>query len=198
MIVLPRSEVVRTRTIAILALVLGVVALMLALGIGSGVLDPTPVRIGIGILAAGAIVLSLIHIFSSRGPGKIVLFHQGDWTILATNQLHQANRLRFFRDVLGEHSFAFGDEDRERWSALTREGFHPVFNVRGLRKTYLLTLCWMTFDQVYVMDHLGRWDYFDCRNTSEPTYSSRGVSPFRDDSVVPRQEPKEKKQNQPA
>lgn len=188
MVVLPRSEVVRTRTIAILALVLGVVALMVALGVGSGVLGPTPVRIGIGLLAAGAIVLGLVHLFSLRGPGKIVLFHQGEWTVLATNQLHQANRLRFFRDVLGEHSFAFSDEDRERWSALTREGFHPVFNVRGLRKTYLLTLCWMTFDQVYVLDHLGRWDYFDCRNTSEPTYSSRGVSPFRDDSVVPRPE----------
>lgn len=195
MVVLTRSEIVRTRTIAVLALILGVVGLMLTFGAGFGLPGPAPVRIAIGILAAGAIVLSLIHILSLRGPGKIVLFHQGEQTVLATNQLHPANRLRFFRDVLSEHSFAFSDEDRERWSALTREGFHPVFNVRGLRKTYLLTLCWMTFDQVYVLDHLGRWDYFDCRNTSEPTYSSRGVSPFRDDSVVPR---REEKQNQPA
>jgi hypothetical protein len=182
MVILPRNEVARTRTIAVFALALGVIVLV---GMVRGEDLAAGFRLALGLVALAGIVLSVVHILSMRGPGKIVLFHQGEQTILATNHLHQANRLRFFRDVLGEHSFAFSDEDRERWSTLAREGFHPVFNVRGLRKTYLLSLSFMTFDEVYVFDHLGRWDFFDCRNTSEPTYSTRGVSPFRDDSVVP-------------
>lgn len=182
MVILPRNEISRMRALAVLAILMGVVLLA---GIVGGVVAATAARIGLGLIALSGIALGAVLLVSMRGPSKIVLFHQGDRTILATNHLHQANRLRFFRDVLGEHSFAFSDEDRERWSALTREGFHPVFNVQGLRKTYLLSLCFMTFDEVYVFDHLGRWDFFDCRNTSEPTYSSRGVSPFRDDSVVP-------------
>jgi hypothetical protein len=182
MVILPRNENSRMRALAVLAALMGATLLAGAIG---GVIAPIGGRLLLGLVALAGVALAVVLLVSMRGPSKMVLFHQGEWTILATNHLHQANRLRFFRDVLGEHSFAFSDEDRERWSALTREGFHPVFNVHGLRKTYLLSLCFMTFDEVYVFDHLGRWDFFDCRNTSEPTYSSRGISPFRDDSVVP-------------
>ena len=182
MVILPRNELRRTRAIAVLALVLALVVLV---GVAEGAGIAPGLRLILGIVALAGIVLPLIHILSVRGPSTIVLFHQGDQTILATNHLHQANRLRFFRDILGEHSCAFSDEDRERWSVLGKEGFHPIFNVRDLRRTYLLSLCFMTFDEVYVLDHLGRWDYYDCHNTSEPTYSTRGVSPFRDDSILP-------------
>jgi len=182
MVILPRNEITRTRTLSVLAIVLAV-AVLIGLTRGAGL--PTVLRLGLGAIALGSLALSGLHLLSMRGPSKVVMFHQGNRTIIATNHLHQANRLRFFRDLLSDHSVAFSDEDRERWSALAKEGFHPVFNVHDLRKTYLLTICCMTFDQVYVLDHLGRWDYFDSRNTSEPTYSSRGVSPFRDDSIVP-------------
>lgn len=182
MVILPRNEIRRTRVIAILSAIL-------ALAVLGGLLrspDLHPaIRLGLGLAALAGLVLPVVHILSMRGPSKMVLFHQGNQTILATNHLHQGNRLRFFRDVLGEHQFAFSDEERERWSALEKEGFHPVFNVRDLRKTYLLALCCMTFDEVYVLDHLGRWDFFNCHNTSEPTYSTRGVSPFRDDWILP-------------
>lgn len=182
MVILPRNEIRRSRIIAILAFFLGVIVLVRAIQTPNA---SPGVRIVLGVVALAAVVMSLVHLLSSRGPSKIILFHQGDHTILATNHLHQANRLRFFRDVLGEHSFAFSDEQRERWSGLEKAGFHAVFNVRDVRKTYLLALSCMTFDEVYVLDHLGRWDYYNCHNTSEPTYSSRGVSPFQDDSVLP-------------
>jgi len=182
MVILARNEVKRTQIISVVAIILGLATLVGLVRADGG---PTGVSIALGLIALAGIVLAVIHILSGRGPSKIILFHQGNHTVLATNHLHQANRLRFFRDILSDHSVAFSDEERERWSTLAKEGFYPVFNVRELRKPYLLALCFMTFDEVYVLDHLGRWDYFDCHNTSEPTYSSRGVSPFRDDSILP-------------
>jgi len=185
MVIFQRNEVKRTRIIAALAVVLALFAILGVFGITSG---GGALRVIIGVLALATLVLATVHLLSGRGPGKIILFHQGDHTILATNHLHPANRLRFFRDLLNDHSIPFSDEQRARWNALEKEGFHPVFNVRDLRKPYLLAICFMMFDDVYVLDHLGRWDYFNCHNTSEPTYSSRGVSPFRDDSILPKAE----------
>ena len=48
------------------------------------------------------------------------------------------------------------------------QGFHPVFKLQNVRNPFLLPLCFMLFDEVFVWDHTNRWDYFDCRNTSEP------------------------------
>ena len=68
---------------------------------------------------------------------------------------------------------------------MTREGFHPVLYVRKARKTLLLPLCYMIFDDVFVFDHTQRWDHYDCANTPNPTYAERGVSPFKNDAVIP-------------
>ena len=186
MIVLPRNEVTRMRISSIFSVILGLAVLIGVIRTPSD--SSELVRAGlllIGAIAVAALVLALFHLFTRRRTSRAILFRQGDLTVIATNQLHDGFKLRFFRDVLGENMVSFSDEERERWSVLEKEGFHPIFNVRNLRKTYLLSLCFMVFEEVFVFDHTNHWDYFDCRNTSEPTFPERGVGPFRDDSIMP-------------
>ena len=138
-----------------------------------------------GLVAVVTLVLSIFPLIYRRATSKLLLFHQGNDYVVATNHLHDGFKLRFFREVLSDAVGPLSDDDRIRWNGLSREGFHPVFVIRNTRKTVTLPISSMLFDEVFVCDHTQRWDYYDCRNTSEPTFSKRGVSPFKNDSVVP-------------
>ena len=186
MVVVARSEIKRMRIVSILTLILAIAVLFGVISNFSDRSEPIQaVLIALGLVALVAAPLAGIQLWLDRGPSKAVIFNSGDQMVIATNQLHQGFKLRLFRDLLSEHMVAFSDEERERWSVLTKEGFHPVFLMNNVRKTFLLPICFMVFDEVFMTDGSGRWDYYDCRNTSEPTFAERGIGPFSDDSIVP-------------
>lgn len=186
MVVVARSELKRMRTICILTIILAVAAVIGVISdIGSKTDAVQAALVALVLVALVAAVLAALQLWLDRGPSRAVVFHSDERMIVATDQLHQGFKLRLFRDLLTENMFAFSDDERERWSALTKEGFHPVFNLRNVRKTFLLPICFTVFDEVFYSDGSGRWDYYDCRNTSEPTYAERGVGPFSDDSIIP-------------
>ncbi len=186
MVVLGRNEINRMRLAGALAIVSAIAVLI---GVASTFPGSSgPVRLGLmglGLVAVVTLVLSIFPLIYRRATSKLLLFHQGNDYVVATNHLHDGFKLRFFREVLSDAVGPLSDDDRIRWNGLSREGFHPVFVIRNTRKTVTLPISSMLFDEVFVCDHTQRWDYYDCRNTSEPTFSTRGVSPFKNDSVVP-------------
>jgi len=145
-------------------------------------------RVGLtllGLVALGAGIFSAIQIWANRGFSQVVIFTEPGHFVIATSSLHEGYKLRFFRDVLNENITSFTDSEREHWSVLEQVAFHPVFKVHSVRKQVLLPLCFMVFDEVFVVDHSRRWDFFNSRNTSEPTYSDRGVGPFEVERILP-------------
>ena len=186
MVVLTRSELKKAHIGGALGVILAATVLVGIVSNFSGSSDILQIGLlALGLVAVAAIAITLIQFLSHRNTNKIVLFHQADATIVATNHLHEGFKLRFFRDVLNDNLVAFSDEEREQWSALRSQGFHPVFKIQNVRNPFLLPLCFMLFDEVFVWDHTNQWDYFDCRNTSEPTHSERGIGPFVDESILP-------------
>ncbi len=186
MVVLPRSEIKRSKLGAFLTLIVGVFAIGSAWTLyaeaGAG---GQAALVLVAIAALAAIALASIQILSHRHRSRAVIFHDGEQFVVATNHLHEGFKLRFFRDILNENITSFSDEERERWNALNRVGYHAVFRVHNVRKPVLLPLCFMVFDEVFTVDHSRRWDYFNSTNTSEPTFSDRGVGPFDIDLVLP-------------
>ncbi len=186
MVFFSRREINRMRTGQMLGMLLGLTVLVI---VARGFSQSNPTGqfffILIALVALATIAIALIQLLTYRGSSKAILFHQDDKMIIATNHLHDGYRLRFFRDLLNDNITAFSDAEREQWSALTKEGFNAVFKIHGVRKPFILPMLFLVFDEVFVSDHTNRWDYFDCRNTSEPTYSRRGVRPFDDESVLP-------------
>ncbi len=186
MVFFSRREINRMRTGQMLGMLLGLTVLVV---VARGFSQSNPTGqfffILIALVALATIAIALIQLLTYRGSSKAILFHQDDKMIIATNHLHDGYRLRFFRDLLNDNITAFSDAEREQWSALTKEGFNAVFKIHGVRKPFILPMLFLVFDEVFVSDHTNRWDYFDCRNTSEPTYSRRGVRPFDDESVLP-------------
>ena len=186
MVVLPRSELRRNQWAGVLTCVL---ALAVLAGIPSAYAAAGEgARVGVILLALAAVAaagLSVMQILAHRRGSRAVIFHESGHFVIATNLLHEGYKLRYFRDVLNEQITSFTDEERDRWRVLERVGFHPVFKVSRVRKPVLLALCFMVFDDVFVVDHTRRWDYFDSRSTSEPTHSARGVGPFDLDAVMP-------------
>ena len=186
MVVLARNEINRVHLAGAFAIVMAIVVL-----IGIASIFPSssePVRlalVGLGLAGVVTLILSILQLFSRRTASKLILFHQGNDYVVATNHLHDGFKLRFFRDILSDGIGPFSDDERIRWSALSQEGFHPVFVIRNTRKTLILPICYMLFDEVFVCDHTQRWDYYDCRKTSDPTFSRRGVSPFKNDGIIP-------------
>jgi hypothetical protein len=186
MVVLPRSEIRRAQLVGILSSVLSVVVIggIVSVFADASPLGQVPLTL-LGLVAVAAIGLSLMQLLSHRGASRALIFHEGDHYVVATNFLHEGYKLRFFRDILNEKIVSFSDAERDQWSALERVGYHAVFSVRDVRKPVLLPLCFMVFDEVFVVDHNRRWDYFNSKNTSEPTFSDRGVGPFDLDAVLP-------------
>ena len=186
MVVLPRSEIKRAQLGGMLTCILGAAVLGGVLFNFAGASEL--VRVGMTLLAIVALVaigLSLLSILSHRRNNQAVLFQDEDHFVVATNHLHEGYKLRFFRDILNEKIVSFTDAEREHWKVIEQFGFHAVFNVHDVRKPVLLPLCFMVFDEVFVVDHTRRWDYFNSKNTSEPTFSDRGVGPFDLEAVLP-------------
>jgi hypothetical protein len=186
MVVLPRSEIKRTQIGGVLTCILGVVVLAGTLANFAGASELVQVgMILLVIVALAAMALSVLGALSHRRNSKAVLFQEDDNFIVATNHLHEGYKLRFFRDILNEKIVSMTDAEREHWKVIEQFGFHAVFNVQHVRKPVLLPLCFMVFDEVFLVDHTRRWDYFNSQNTSEPTFSDRGVGPFDLDGVLP-------------
>ncbi len=186
MVVLGRNEINRVRFGCMLNILMSAAVLVVVGMTFSGSSEGTQVVLLLmGLAAITGLLLSVLQVWSHRIRSKAVIFHQGEDMVIATNHLHEGFKLRFFRDILTEDLINFSDEDRNKWSVLTREGFHPVLKIRNARKTLILPLCHMIFDDVFVFDHTERWDHYDCGSTSTPTYAERGIGPFKDDSVIP-------------
>lgn len=186
MVVLGRNEVNRMRLAGALAIIMSLVALTAVTFIFFD--SPEIVRWGLLVLSITAvvtIVVSSMELFSNRSVSKIILFQADNDYIVTTNHLHDGFKLRFFRDIFGDAIGHFSDEDRTKWSVLSKEGIHPVFIIHNTRKTLILSISQMLFDEVFVYDHTGQWNYFDCRQTSEPTSSERGLSPFKQEGLIP-------------
>ncbi len=179
MVVLQRNEVSRSRIIFFLTLILSVLTLA---GIGisfSGASDATRIfLVVLGLLALLAIVLSLLQLYVYPKRSQILLFQNDDEIVIATNALHEGFKLRFLRDILGEHVSAFSDEDRLRWKVLEADGFFATLYVRNVRKVIMLRLCTMIFDDVFVADRNNRWEHHDSSSTSEPSFSKREMPPL--------------------
>jgi len=186
MVVLARSEINRMRLVGALAIVMSV-AVFVAIGVIFA-RSSEPVRLsllGLALAATITLILSTLQLFSRCTASKIVLFHQGNDYVVLTNHLHDGFKLRFFRDVLSDAVGPFSDAERIKWNVLSKEGFHPVFVIQNTRKTLIMPICYMLFDEVFVCDHTQRWDYYDCRKTSDPTLAQRGTSPFKKDFSLP-------------
>ena len=186
MVVVPRNEIKRVQIGGVLTCVLSVVVLT---GIVTNFMGATEFlkicMLLLAIVALSAIALSVVGVFSTRRNSKAVIIQKQDHYIVATNHLHEGYKLRFFRDVLNEKIVSFTDAEREQWKSIEQFGFHAVFNVKEVRKPVLLPLFFMVFDEVFVVDHTNRWDYFNSKNTSEPTFSHRGVGPFDLNAITP-------------
>jgi hypothetical protein len=179
MVVLPRNEVSRIRIILLLTVVLSVLTLA---GIGmnfSAVSDAVRVFLSVlAVIAIAALVLSLVQLYAYPKRSQVLLFQNDDAIVIATNALHEGFKLRFLRDILGEHVSAFTDEDRTRWQSLEADGFYAALYVRDVRKVMMLRLCTMIFDDVFFADRNKRWEHHDSSNTAEPSFSKREMPPL--------------------
>src|SRR5881396_522977 len=179
MVVLQRNEVSRNRVLFFLTIILSVVVLA---GIAirfSGASDGMHVLFvllgGVAVVAAG---LSILQVYAHPRRSQVLLFQNDSEIVVATNALHEGFKLRFLRDILGEHVTAFSDEDRARWKSLEADGYHATLYVRNIRKLIMVRLCTMIFDDVFVADRNNRWEHHDSSSTAEPSYSKREMPPL--------------------
>src|SRR2546427_4323633 len=111
MVVLQRNEVSRSRTIFFLTLVLSALSLIGIAISFSGASEVTRLfLVLLGALAGTAMVLSLLQLYTYPKRSQVLLFQNEDEIVIATNALHEGFKLRFLRDILGEHVMAFSDE----------------------------------------------------------------------------------------
>ena len=184
--VLARKELNRIRLGNALALLMALVVLL-------GALTFLPHTSNIGRLALiGRIFISILTLLvtvfqlaSRLSRSKVILVQRGNDFTVITNSLHDGFKLRFLRDILTDAISPLSDVQRKQWELLDTEGFHPVFVLVNVRKTLIITICCLIFDEVIFYDHKQRWDYYDCTKTSDPTFPIRGTSPFKTDSVIP-------------
>jgi hypothetical protein len=174
MVVLQRNEVSRNRLLYILTVILSAVVLSGIFLNFSGMSQPTQaLSLLLGVIAAGALVLSVVQLLSHPRRSQVLLFQRDDEIVVATNALHEGFKLRFLRDILGEQVTSFTDEDRAHWKSLEDDGFHAALYVRSVRKLIMLRLCTMIFDDVFVADRNNRWEHHDSSTTAEPLHSRR-------------------------
>ena len=110
------------------------------------------------------------------GRYRLWLWAAACWFVMSMDEactLHEGFKLRFLRDVLGEHVASFTDEERARWKPLEEDGFYATLYIRNARKVMMLRLCTMIFDDVFVADRNGRWEHHDSSRTAEPSFSKR-------------------------
>jgi hypothetical protein len=174
MVVVQRNEVSRGRFLGFLTIVLSAVVFAgIALAF-SGRSQPVQlVLVLLALIALIAVVLSVIQLYVHPKRSQVLLFNRDEEMVVATNALHEGFKLRFLRDILGEHVASFSDEERARWKNLEADGFYASLYVRNVRKVMMLRLCTMIFDDVFVADRNDRWEHHDSSSTSEPSYSKR-------------------------
>jgi len=174
MVVLQRNEVSRNRLLYILTIILSAVVLAGIIANFSQRSEPAQAfSVLLGAIAVVAVVLSLIQLLAHPKRSQVLLFQRDDEMVVATNALHEGFKLRFLRDILGEHVSSFTDEDRAHWKSLEDDGFYAALYVRHVRKLIMLRLCTMIFDDVFVADRNNRWEHHDSSRTAEPSYSRR-------------------------
>jgi hypothetical protein len=174
MVVMQRNEVRRSRfifflTIGISALAIGWIAVNFS---GSADLGRL-LLVLLGVAAAAGIVLSLVQLYAYPRRSQVLLLQTDEGIVIATNALHEGFKLRFLRDILGEHVVAFSDEERQRWKPLEADGFYATLHIRDVRKLIVLRLCMMIFDDVFYADSKNRWEHHDSSCTAEPSFSKR-------------------------
>src|SRR3989442_12663940 len=153
MVVLQRNEVSRNRLLYILTIILSAVVLAGIIANFSQRSEPAQAfSLLLGAIAVVAVVLSLIQVCAYPKWSQVLLFQRDDEMVVATNALHEGFKLRFLRDILGEHVSSFTDEDRAHWKSLEDDGFYAALYVRNVRKLIMLRLCTMIFDDVFVAD----------------------------------------------
>ena len=174
MIVVQRNEINRIRFLCFLTIFLSAVVLVnIFLGF-SRRSEPIKVLLAmLGVASVLALVISIIQLYAHPRRSKLILFQREDEMVVATNAIHEGFKLRFLRDVLGERVASFSDEERARWKPLESDGFYATLYVRNVRKLIMLRLSTMVFDDVYVVDRMGRWEHYDSSSTAEPSFSRR-------------------------
>jgi hypothetical protein len=179
MVIVQRNEVSRNRVLHILTIILSAVVLAgIIFNVSRSSEMVQALCVLLGAIAVVAVVLSLIQLFAYPKRSQVLVFHRDDEMVVATNALHEGFKLRFLRDILGEHVASFTDEDRARWKSLESDGFYAALYVRSVRKLIMLRLCTMIFDDVFVADRNNRWEHHDSSRTAEPTYSKREMPPL--------------------
>ncbi len=186
MVIQQRTELQRNRILYFLSIILG--GVVIADGI-AGYSSASPsmqvVMVAAGVIALAAIVVANIQIFSFPRRSHALLIQRENDTVIATNAVHEGFKLRFLRDVLHEHVFAFSDEDHVQFKPLESDGYFPAMVVRDVRKVLLLRYCTMMFDDVYFVDKTNRWEHHDSSSNSEPTSHKREQPPLRAWKLVP-------------
>jgi hypothetical protein len=172
MVVLPRTELGRTRLLYFLTIILGAAAVVMASLFYSQVSESYRiVLILLGITGIVALALSLLQMYAYPRRSHALLVHRGTEMIIATNALHEGFKLRFLRDVLSDNVSSLSDEERARWKFLEADGYYPALYVRNPKKILILRLCTMLYDDVFAVDASHRWEHHDCASTSEPTFA---------------------------
>src|SRR5262249_6582647 len=132
MVIQQRTDVFRNRILYFVTIILSLALVVEALR------TMEPVFLALGGLAIGAIILTLIQLYSTPKRSHAILIQREGDMIIATNAVHEGFKLRFLRDVLNENVFHFTDEDRERLKPLEKDGYYPAMIVRNVRKVLLL------------------------------------------------------------
>jgi hypothetical protein len=180
MVVQQRNEVGRNRILHILAIVLAAAVLFGVISVYSTSSGPMQiVFIVLGLTALAGLAIAVIQLIGFPKRSQVLLFHLENRMIVATNNQHEGFKLRFLRDILGDSVGAFSDEDRVYWKRLESDGYYPSMYIRNPKKSLMLRLCTMVFDDVYVADLNDRWEHHDASNTSEPTFSHRQMPPLK-------------------
>jgi hypothetical protein len=172
MVVIQRTDLSRNRVIYFLTIILGVAAIVTAVSLYSRSSESARLGlIALGGIGLASLVLSLLQLYGFPQRSHVLLVHQGDDMIIATNSLHEGFKLRFLRDALTENVSGFSDEQRARWKFLEADGYYPALLVRNPRKVLVLRLCTMIFDDVFAVDATNRWEHHDSSSTSEPSFA---------------------------
>jgi hypothetical protein len=172
MVVQQRTELVRTRVLYFLTLILATTAIVTSVSLYSQANDNVrSALVVLGLVGVIALLLALLQIYAFPRRSHVLLVHRGTEMIIATNALHEGFKLRFLRDVLSENMSAITDEDRERWKFLEADGYYPALCVRNPKKLLILRLCAMVFDDVFAVDVNDRWEHHDSSSTAEPSYA---------------------------
>jgi hypothetical protein len=186
MVVLQRNEVKRNHVVSVLGVILAITVLSGVLLTYSGrSAGMQVVLILLSAAAVAALILAALQLVTSPKRSQALIFYRDEGMVVAVNTLHEGFKLRYLRDILGENCSSFSDEERLRWKDLEADGFYASLSIRNARRLVVLRLCTMIFDDVFVADQFGRWEYFDASCTSEPSFSKREMPPLKRGKGMP-------------